>query len=733
MDASDQQTGDTDILSRARAALRERAAELGRDDVADDGVLVLSELVSNAVLHGGGCTGIAITGIDGGLRIEVRDGSRVPPMLGRPSAESLTGRGLRLVASLAARWGAETEAGGKVVWAEMAGGHGSTAFDLDEDDLLAMWGDDWEGPIEGPQRFHVELGDVPTDLLLAAKSHVDDVVREFTLAAAGAEAGLTGEVPDHLRSLLTAVVERFAEARMAIKRQALDAARRGDETTRLELDLPASAADAGLEYLAALDEVDAYCRARRLLTLETPPPHHAFRHWYVEELVKQIRAASAGQPPPRPQSFARHLLDELSRAVTARQMSERAARVYSVVSALASAATPEAVADAVLHEGVAALGAAGGGLLLATDADRLLRPGAVGYDESVVARLRNESRHAELPAAVALRTGVPVWLESQTERDVRFPALAGLEATTVALCAVPLEVQGRRLGALRFSFSEPRLFDEDERRLVLALASQTAQALDRAELQRDRVDVSRRLQRSLLPPTVPRIAGLEVAAIYHPFGNGIDVGGDFYDIWPVGERQWAIAIGDAAGTGPEAAVLAAGVRHTLRALTVSERDPGLVMRTLNRALIEAAPETTGEQFCTAIFAVVTTDDGVDVRLATGGHPEPIVRRADGRIEVVPLAGTLLGVLPDAGVGTAAVRLDVGDTLVLLTDGILEAHGDGPPFELDGVMGVLAPEPDSAHALAAALETAVLGHVGGSLTDDVAAVVLRVPRDPTRRL
>jgi serine phosphatase RsbU (regulator of sigma subunit) len=648
-------------------------------------------------------------------------------MLGRPSLESLTGRGLRLVASIAAAWGAETEPGGKVVWAEVVG-HSPAAFDLDEDALLSMWGEDWDLPDDGPRRFHVALGDVPTDLLVAAKSHVDDVVREFTLASAGAEAGVTGEVPEHLATLLSAVVGRFSEARLAIKRQALDAARRGDVSTRLELDLPATAADAAVEYLQALDEVDAYCRARRLLTLESPPTHRAFRHWYIEELVKQLRAASAGEAPSPPEPFARHLLSELNRMATARATSERAARLYSVVAALATAATPEAVADAVLHEGVAALGAAAGGMLLATDDESLLLLGAIGYDKSVVARLGAESRDAELPAAFALRTGTAIWLESTGERDERFPELAALESTTVALCAVPLEVQGRRLGALRFSFNEARLFDEDQRRFVLALASQTAQALDRAQLQRDRTDVSRRLQRGLLPPRLPAIPGLDVAAIYHPFGHAIEVGGDFYDMWPVGSDGFAIAIGDAAGTGPEAAVLTARVRHTLRALTISETEPGIVVWTLNRALFESDDDVDGERFCTAIYGVVTTGDAVEVRLGSGGHPSPIVRRRDGSMEVVRLRGTLLGVFADAVVETATVRLGPGDTLVLFTDGVLEAKKDGVPFEEEGVMAVLATRADSALAVANALEQAVLEHTGGSLNDDMAAVVLRVPED-----
>jgi serine phosphatase RsbU (regulator of sigma subunit) len=371
---------------------------------------------------------------------------------------------------------------------------------------------------------------------------------------------------------------------------------------------------------------------------------------------------------------------------------------------------------------VAALGAAAAAVLLATDADRLVLPGAVGYDEALLARLRNDSREADLPAAVALRTGDAIWLESRAERDDRFPELA---ASTVALCAVPLAVQGRRLGALRFSFSEARLFSEDERRFIMALAGQTAQALDRAQLQRARLDVSRRLQRSLLPPSVPEISGLQVAAIYHPFGDGMDVGGDFYDIWPVGAGSWAIAIGDAAGTGPEAAALTARVRYTLRALTMSGRDPVETVRTLNTALLAAA-DGEDERFCTALFALVTVGDRIVVELASGGHPLPVLRRAGGSTGVVDLGGSLLGVLADAEVDGARVELHPGDTLVLVTDGVLEARRDGRFFDLAGLEAVLAAPVASAGAAAAAVERAVLGHTGRVLTDDMAAVVLHVP-------
>ena len=135
-----------------------------------------------------------------------------------------------------------------------------------------------------------------------------------------------------------------------------------------------------------------------------------------------------------------------------------------------------------MREGVRALGALGGGLLLPDASGHLQVPSSVGYGDRLLHRLRTEPQDAELPAAEALRTGNPVWLESPQDRDERFPGLIGMEPGTAALAAVPLVVGERKLGALRFSFSEPRLFDEYERRFVLGLAAQTAQAIDRALL-----------------------------------------------------------------------------------------------------------------------------------------------------------------------------------------------------------------------------------------------------------
>lgn len=711
-------------LSRVRAFVADELRTLGRAELIDDAVLVASELASNALLHADGIVGVSVTEHGDAVRVAVHDRTRVPPVIARQSVEAMTGRGLRLVAALSREWGAEPNDGGKSVWADLAEWRPSSP--LAADDVLDQWDDDgwFDGEVE-VTRYPVWLGDVPTSLLLSAKAHVDNLVREFTLAARGAESQVSGQLPPHLASLIETVVTRFSEARQAIKRQALAAANQGLPHVRLELNLPASAAEAGEEYLRALDEADRYCHAARLLTVESPPRHRLFRQWYVGELVAQLRAAEAGLPPPRPIPFEERLLLEFDKASSARAASERVARLYELSAALARAASREAVASAVLEQGVAALGASGGGVLLAADAGGLVVPGTVGYDENLVSQLKGGSEDAELPAAVALRTGEAVWIESRQERDRRFPELTNLERGTVSTCAVPLIVGDHRLGALRFSFPRPRLFDEDERRFVQALAAQTSQALHRAQLNEERLEFSRRLQLSLLPRRLATPPHVEIAGVYHSLGDGTELGGDIYDIWAMDGGQWGMAIADASGTGPEAAALTAMVRFSLRALSTTNSSPVSVLDNINRALLGAeVGGLEGDRFCTALFGVLTPGPTSTISLGGGGHPAPLVRRAGGSIEEIPVGGSLLGVFHGVGFGAASVTLEAGDTLVVFTDGVIEARRGRAMFGTEGVRAALASGPAGAGPLAQAIEQAVLDHTGGVVTDDLAILVVQ---------
>ncbi|HSK89988.1 MAG TPA: ATP-binding protein, partial [Euzebyales bacterium] len=349
-------------VARARRFVAQQFAHHGLAEIADDAEIVAGELATNAMLYAGPPAELVLRIVPPRARVEVHDGSPLPPVRPQVSREAMTGRGLHLVEALTVDWGVDAGPTGKTVWAEFDAGAGPAPTDLDESELIAMWTatEPEAASASGGEVFTVRLGEVPTDLLLSAKSHVDNLVREFMLAASGARSGTTAPVPAPIIDLLETVVSRFAEARQAIKRQALAAAAAGRSHVRLELRLPASAADAGEEYLRALDQADAYCRAARLLTLESSPQHRVFRRWYVEELIGQLRRATAGESVAPGQTFEQRLLREIDTVVAAERRAERAARLHTLTVALAAAATPAAVADAVLQEGVAALGAAGG-------------------------------------------------------------------------------------------------------------------------------------------------------------------------------------------------------------------------------------------------------------------------------------------------------------------------------------------------------------------------------------
>lgn len=470
-------TRDLQAVRRARALVQQQLAEMGLDDLADDVALVVSELVSNAVLHGGEPIRFSLTAVTTGVRLAVTDSSANQPIRPLAGTEGMTGRGLQVVEALAVDWGCERLEAGKTVWAVLSRERKSPAEDATPEELIARWADEDAAPVEPAGRYEVELGTVPTDLLIAAKTHGDNLIREAALAAAAGG----GELPRPLARLFETVTNRFAAPRQEIKRQAIAAANRGEPYTQLSLWLPLEAADAAEDYLDGLNQVDEYCRAARLLTLESPPAHRVFREWYLGEIIDRLRALAAGRAPRPPRSFDDRLLQEVERATVAERAAERAARVYRVTAALARANTEEDVARAVLHEVLPAL-AADGAVIVTPDGDRLSVTAAVGYGHELVSALAVEPIESDLPAAWVLRHWEPLWLETREQLRRRFPQLRDFEPATVSMCVVPLEVGVRSIGALRISFGETRLFDPETQAFVYALAAQAALALERTRL-----------------------------------------------------------------------------------------------------------------------------------------------------------------------------------------------------------------------------------------------------------
>jgi PAS domain S-box-containing protein len=290
---------------------------------------------------------------------------------------------------------------------------------------------------------------------------------------------------------------------------------------------------------------------------------------------------------------------------------------------------------------------------------------------------------------------------------------------------VPLVKRGRVLGAMQFVMSRSnRSFDEDDVTLAEAVAVRIASSLENLRLVEQQRQIALTLQRDLLPSVLPDIPGVDLAVRYWAAGEGTEVGGDFYDVFPIEPGRWGLAIGDVCGTGPSAASLTALARHSIRSAAWHGDDPATVLAHLNRAL---AASDQGS-FVTAVYGE-WHDGHRRLELAVAGHPLPVLIEADGRARMVGRPGTLLGPFPRPRVHTTPVDLAAGATLVLYTDGVSDVP---PPAGLDdaatvdlvrdAVAGALDAEhvADRIHArLSARLPVE-------ARPDDIALLVVRLP-------
>jgi hypothetical protein len=192
---------------------------------------------------------------------------------------------------------------------------------------------------------------------------------------------------------------------------------------------------------------------------------------------------------------------------------------------------------------------------------------------------------------------------------------------------------------------------------------------------RDRTEDVR--QPGLPPPELPQPDGVELTGSYQAATEALRTGGDFYDVFGPTARgtETVVVLGDVCGRGPEAAALTGEVRQTLRALRLVEATPAEMLTVLNQAMLESGPP---HRFVTLVIGSIERADHGRVRLtlASGGHPPPLLLRADGTVEEVPTSGTLIGVVPETIVHPATVELAPGELCLLFSDGLIEARG-GP--------------------------------------------------------
>ncbi|MFD3698822.1 SpoIIE family protein phosphatase [Streptomyces sp. NPDC058646] len=274
------------------------------------------------------------------------------------------------------------------------------------------------------------------------------------------------------------------------------------------------------------------------------------------------------------------------------------------------------------------------------------------------------------------------------------------------------------------------VFDARDRR---AYETELLRARQESERERERLQrLNATLQKTLLPPALASVPGLDVGAYYH-VASADEVGGDFYDLFPLAAGTWGFFLGDVCGKGAAAAAVTSLARYTLRAAAVYDPDPAAVLANLNTVLNH---EYNGHdpRFCTVVFGLLTPEGDAGrfhVTLASGGHPPALLLRADGTAAYLPTpGGQLIGVLPDAHIATTALTLGSGDTLLLHTDGLTEAHtpraGDDDRYGGEALLDfarALAPT-TAADAVAAVRE--LLDSFGTGVDDDTAVLTLSVP-------
>ena len=355
---------------------------------------------------------------------------------------------------------------------------------------------------------------------------------------------------------------------------------------------------------------------------------------------------------------------------------------------------------------------------------------AVQLGEHFVART-----DAPTGTGAALRTGEPQLiphitdelLTNATDNPEALRLLRDMKLSNALV--VPLRARNRTIGALTFVYAESgRHYEEDDLRLARSLAVRAALAVENARLYTERSHIAQTLQRSLLPPALPDIPGLELAARYRAAGDQNEVGGDFYDVFRAhDDGDWTVLIGDVSGKGAEAAALTSLTRHTLRAASLRTRSPVQSLELLNEALW-AQSDPVG-RFCTVLYARVRPDaHGAEVTLATGGHLPPVVLRAGGRVEQLQVRGAIVGGLHDPTFGERTFRLDHDDLLLLFTDGVVELRrrdGNGVDVgeqALTEVLGALRGA--SAEEIVGAVEARAVELQGGEPRDDIALLALR---------
>ncbi|MFF2193596.1 SpoIIE family protein phosphatase [Streptomyces sp. NPDC058157] len=302
----------------------------------------------------------------------------------------------------------------------------------------------------------------------------------------------------------------------------------------------------------------------------------------------------------------------------------------------------------------------------------------------------------DYPAAEVVRTGRAIYLPTPEDYKRRFPVTWPLAQPfdRASWAFLPLIVAGRTMGAWMAAFKHPVTFSPDERSVLTTVARMLAQALQRAGVAESERELTTGLQRSMMPQLGPEIPGMTIAARYVPTGGGLQVGGDWYDVIPLPSGRFALVIGDVQGHDVRAAGLMGQLRIAVRAYASEGHRPDAVLSRASRFLAglcsapapdedpgagsgpgaDADADFGSPRFATCLYVECDPRTGT-LEIARAGHPDPVVRMADGTVLMRPTAGGLpLGIVPDTDYPTTRFALEPGETLMLCTDGLIETGG-----------------------------------------------------------
>ncbi|MBB5937487.1 PAS domain S-box-containing protein [Streptomyces zagrosensis] len=335
---------------------------------------------------------------------------------------------------------------------------------------------------------------------------------------------------------------------------------------------------------------------------------------------------------------------------------------------------------------------------------------------------------SEAAHAAALRTSLRSLGLGDSVRPATGPgtSLATAAAVGGETVVLPLVARNRVIGMLTLGKPTDEHFRQEILELAEDLSRRAALALDNARLYSERTAISQSLQRSLLPPELPEVPGVEVEVIYRAAGEGNEVGGDFYDLFPIRDGAYGFAIGDVCGTGPEAAAVTGLARHALRLLAREGFSGPAVLERLNAAILD---EGARSRFLTLLYGELwpQPDGSAVLKVVCAGHPLPLRLRQDGTVEAAAEPQPLLGVMDDLELYEQTVTLAPGDVLLCVTDGVTERREGTRMLGDDGLIDVLTTCTGlTAGAVASRVLRAVERFAAEPASDDMAILAMRVP-------